>query len=110
MPTVSPIPEQRKTRKKKGQPAPSTTHPTPQPKVLGDVSITGNGEYGGPFPSMLDLVRERLQDTPELVKSQSKDPKLSEIVKDLVSGGTGGDYVPDDITYCGILPLALHQG
>ena len=45
---------------------------------------------------MLDLVRERLQDTPELVKSQSMDPKLSEIVKDLVNGGTGGDYVLGD--------------
>ena len=62
----------------------------------GDVSITGTGEYEGPFPFMLDLVRERLKDTPELVKSQSKDPKLSEIVQDIVSGGTGGDYVLDD--------------
>ena len=96
MPTVLLTPEQRKRRKKKGQPAPSTTYPTPQPKVLGNVSITGNGEYGGSLPSMLDLVRERLQDTPELVKSQSKDPKLSEIVKYLVSGGTGGNYVLDD--------------
>ena len=64
--------------------------------MLGDVSIAGNGEYGGPFPFMLDLVSQRLQDTPELVKSQSKDPKLLEIVRDLVSGGMEGDYVLDE--------------
>ena len=45
---------------------------------------------------MLDQVKELLQDTPELVKNQSKDPALLEVVKDLVSGGMGGDYVLDE--------------
>ena len=92
---------------------------TPDPMFPTQVTTTpayialSQGEHRGPYLTMLQRIVDLLRKPQEFIRQQMEDSRLLENIHDFDTGGTGGEYVADDIELlwcappCSILHLTI---
>ena len=96
-PPSSPVapPPRTWTRKPRDQGTPQHMFPTRKTATTAETALS-QGEYQGPYPTIVQRTADLLRKPQELMARQREDCHLLGRVQDLDNGGTGGEYVADD--------------